>query len=862
MGDYDEEVHEFKRFVADAEQPLFEGSDYTKLESMLKLHNWKSKFGISDAAFTELLSSVSSFLPTGHVLSVNAYEAKKNLSDLGLDYIKFLHSDHRIQDGLMRHPVDFPSWRNVDHRWPIFGSESRNLRLALSADGINPHNNGLTNRYSCWPVVLVTHNLRPWLCMKRKFMMLTLLVSGPHEPGNNIDVYLQPMIDDLKKLWEEGEPDVFDSHTKTYFTLRAMLLWTINDFPAYGNLSGCVNKGYMACPVCCEDTIAKYLTHSRKMCYQGHRSEASRRDMMEMGVRADLAPQSGTPGLPKKKKMHKEHLERLYRGKRKSVQWMMAEHNRLFADWFEKKVNNELMENFEGVSETIRWLAGKPSYYVLTYEGYVADGVQYFTKERDDSRVVHNSGMSLVAKTVQVSSANNLNLVQSDMTFYGIILDIWELDYHESKAPLFLYKWEENERGIKSDFVPAMVTTTESEKRRYGVARGPSTMSKVVIKKAQGKNFKVRCNYIRVLIGRVRHTLQSYIGMLARTMIPINIKSWPFVERELKNKLWKDIQNAFKIPEEFESLVLKSAGTKRRQFKSELTTDYVIPLKGDKKKLRKPPTRYRFVGTSQITERKSDATEVSVSDVKKGYICLEEEELKAGRLKPGEKPDRAILWKKACTTNEGIVVDPGLAVVVKRIDNLLEMKERGEFQPSGSDDAPRSCELSVDNIKNKVAFDTIFDDPVNSVVHGVPMQPGHVRVSVDGAIQADALLPMPIEGELETVRQAIGSTVSWPQDLITVASLVNNRNEGFSLKKKEKNQLQRLVAMFKEVEGSPKQPGGHEYGYVVMRYMKDIIEDKEMTFITKWANKSRKSYKMEELNVVCIEALAYIQDKI
>ena len=100
----------------------------------------------------------------------------------------------------MRHPADSPSWRSVDYRWPTFGNETRNLRLALSADGINLHNNGLTNRYTCWPVVLVTSNLPPWLCMKRKFMMLTTLVSGPHEPGNNIDVFLQLLVDDLKKL--------------------------------------------------------------------------------------------------------------------------------------------------------------------------------------------------------------------------------------------------------------------------------------------------------------------------------------------------------------------------------------------------------------------------------------------------------------------------------------------------------------------------------------------------------------------------------------------------------------------------------------------------------------------------------------
>ena len=170
----------------------------------------------------------------------------------------------------MRHPADSPSWRNIDYRWPVFGSEPRNIRLALSADGINLHNNGLTIRYSCWPIVLATYNLPPWLCIKRKFMMLTILVYVPHEPGNNIDIFLQSLIDDLKKLWEEGEPNVYDAYTKSFFNLKAVLIWMINDFPVYGNLSGCVNKGYMGCPLCGDYTIAKYITHSRKLCYQGH----------------------------------------------------------------------------------------------------------------------------------------------------------------------------------------------------------------------------------------------------------------------------------------------------------------------------------------------------------------------------------------------------------------------------------------------------------------------------------------------------------------------------------------------------------------------------------------------------------------
>ena len=36
---------------------------------------------------------------------------------------------------------------------------------------------------------------------------------------------------------------------------------------------------------------------------------------------------------------HKELLEQQYQGKKKSVQWLIGEHNRLFANWFQKRVS-------------------------------------------------------------------------------------------------------------------------------------------------------------------------------------------------------------------------------------------------------------------------------------------------------------------------------------------------------------------------------------------------------------------------------------------------------------------------------------------------------------------------------------------
>ena len=63
------------------------------------------------------------------------------------------------------------------------------------------------------------------------------MLLGPRSPGMNIDVYLRPLIDELKELWVKGV-DTWDAKVKRNFKLHAILLWTINDFPAYAMLSG------------------------------------------------------------------------------------------------------------------------------------------------------------------------------------------------------------------------------------------------------------------------------------------------------------------------------------------------------------------------------------------------------------------------------------------------------------------------------------------------------------------------------------------------------------------------------------------------------------------------------------------------
>ncbi|GJS03510.1 hypothetical protein Tco_0320018 [Tanacetum coccineum] len=127
----------------------------------------------------------------------------------------------------------------------------------------------LSQSYSMWPVILITYNLPPWLCMKESSFMLTLLIPGPKSPGKDIDVYLRPLIDDLKDLWAKPGVETIDVATGLKFNMRAMVLWTINDFPARSSLSGWSGQGYRACHTCNEDT--PFVRVLGKTAYVGHK---------------------------------------------------------------------------------------------------------------------------------------------------------------------------------------------------------------------------------------------------------------------------------------------------------------------------------------------------------------------------------------------------------------------------------------------------------------------------------------------------------------------------------------------------------------------------------------------------------------
>jgi hypothetical protein len=67
-------------------------------------------------------------------------------------------------------------------------------------DGVNLYSLQNTD-YSIWLVVVINNNIPPWLSMNNAHLMLALIVPGRIQV-KRMDVYLQPLIDEFKKLWE------------------------------------------------------------------------------------------------------------------------------------------------------------------------------------------------------------------------------------------------------------------------------------------------------------------------------------------------------------------------------------------------------------------------------------------------------------------------------------------------------------------------------------------------------------------------------------------------------------------------------------------------------------------------------------
>ena len=79
--------------------------------------------------------------------------------------------------------------------------------------------------------------------------------------------------------------------------------------------------------------------------------------------------------------------------------------------------------------EELKWIVKGPTNQPFSFDGYVINRRHFNTKSLDDRKANQNNGISIVVGTMQFSSAKDKNPICGDMTYYGVVKEIWKLDY-------------------------------------------------------------------------------------------------------------------------------------------------------------------------------------------------------------------------------------------------------------------------------------------------------------------------------------------------------------------------------------------------------------------------------------------------
>jgi hypothetical protein len=98
------------------------------------------------------------------------------------------------------------------------------------------------------------------------YLILSILIEGLKQAGTDIDVFLEPLMKDMTKLWNE-RVHMWDQYQREYFILYTIIFVCIHDAPGSFTLSGQTKGKSGACPVYVNRTVSVYLPSFRKLVY-------------------------------------------------------------------------------------------------------------------------------------------------------------------------------------------------------------------------------------------------------------------------------------------------------------------------------------------------------------------------------------------------------------------------------------------------------------------------------------------------------------------------------------------------------------------------------------------------------------------
>nr|GEV37358.1 hypothetical protein [Tanacetum cinerariifolium] len=248
--------------------------------------------------------------------------------------------------------------------------------------------------------------------------MLTLLIPGPKSSGKDIDVYLSPLIDDLKDLWEKPGKTAYVGHRRF---LKKPHKWRRSlefngekedEDPPREFGRDKIHAQLARLPMCVKGKHLKF------------RGVKIKRNVLSV-IRMD----------------HQEL---------KKVIWYVL-HNSLEIDTYRvkfksefpnKDMKEEFPDNDPGVSESSELfaLACGPSHTPISVNSYVVNSVRFVVHRRDERRTTQNSGICSPGPDEEM--------------YYGQLEQILEFLYLSFKTVLFRVKWfNTSNKGRIQNFV-------------------------------------------------------------------------------------------------------------------------------------------------------------------------------------------------------------------------------------------------------------------------------------------------------------------------------------------------------------------------------------------------------------------------
>ncbi|GJQ98660.1 hypothetical protein Tco_0009799 [Tanacetum coccineum] len=359
----------------------------------------------------------------------------------------------------MQHPVNGRAWKDFDTKYPDFAAKPRNSSF-----------------------------------------MLTLLIPGLKSPGKDIDVYLRPLIDNLKDLWAKPGVETIDVATGLKFNMRAMVLWTINDFPTRSSLSGWSRQGYRACPTCNEDTLSvheegvtidaiplvvkspsivgwKIHKEGKKSYYQIMRADGKSQipvedlDLLLWGDLETMFEPHVKDTVWRNQQDYKVLEWKLYDScgvhslRMQHVYIHMLEHGfskiptndmkEAFPGWFGKQIRQHHVDNDPSVSESneLFALACGPSQTLISVNSCVVNGMRFVVHSRDERRTTQNNGICSPGPDEEM--------------YYGQLKQILEFSYLSFKTVLFRDSVrKKQQRDVMKNLIIRETSSTQIRKCR------------------------------------------------------------------------------------------------------------------------------------------------------------------------------------------------------------------------------------------------------------------------------------------------------------------------------------------------------------------------------------------------------------